>query len=145
MGKTYSEKLKDPRWQKKRLQLLESAWFMCESCGDTEQTLHVHHGYYEKNLDPWDYPDRAYLVLCSRCHEKWHMYKANIDHYVCRTTVEHLLDIQTIVLQLIMMGPNVTMMFNDLVSGYHRRQFDKAEWAEEKAEAQKRGEYPKDF
>ena len=30
----YSEKLKDPRWQKKRLEILERDNFRCQYCGD---------------------------------------------------------------------------------------------------------------
>lgn len=43
---SYSEKLKDPRWQKKRLEVMESNEFCCEMCGDNESTLHVHHKEY---------------------------------------------------------------------------------------------------
>lgn len=44
---TYSEKLKDPRWQRKRLEILEAAKFKCEDCGNSKNTLTVHHCYYE--------------------------------------------------------------------------------------------------
>jgi len=46
--KQYWQKLQDPRWQRKRLEILNRAEFCCESCGDTESQLQVHHGYYEK-------------------------------------------------------------------------------------------------
>jgi len=68
MAKSYYEKLKDPRWQKKRLEILERADFCCEDCGDEESTLHVHHGYYEKGLDPWDYANNTLWCLCEGCH-----------------------------------------------------------------------------
>jgi hypothetical protein len=66
---TYAEKLKDPRWQRKRLQILERENFTCEQCEDKTKTLHVHHYYYVKGRDPWDYPDFALAVLCEECHE----------------------------------------------------------------------------
>lgn len=69
MAKSYYEKLKDPRWQKKRLKILERAGFKCEYCGASDKTLHVHHGYYEKWLDPWEYEDSTLWCLCVDCHE----------------------------------------------------------------------------
>lgn len=69
---TYSEKLKDQRWQKKRLELLEAAGWQCQcnSCQNEKDkpTLHVHHRIYLRNTDPWEYEDWAYQVLCDECH-----------------------------------------------------------------------------
>jgi 5-methylcytosine-specific restriction endonuclease McrA len=66
---TYAEKLKDPRWQKKRLEVLNRDGFACTECGNKTETLHVHHLYYITNRDPWDYPNWALRTLCSECHE----------------------------------------------------------------------------
>jgi len=66
--RTYSEKLKDPLWQRKRLEILNRADWQCGNCGNKNETLHVHHDYYEKGKLPWEYPDEAYAVLCWRCH-----------------------------------------------------------------------------
>jgi len=65
----YSEKLKDPRWQKKRLEILERDQWMCQHCYDTKSTLSVHHLYYESSRDPWDYDDAALVTLCNDCHQ----------------------------------------------------------------------------
>lgn len=67
--KSYWEKLQDPRWQKKRLAIMSRAEFACEACGNKESTLHVHHGYYERGLEPWEYDDDTLKCLCDRCHE----------------------------------------------------------------------------
>lgn len=67
---TYSEKLKHPKWQKKRLQILNRDKFTCKLCRDTETTLHVHHKYYETGNDPWDYPNTALVTLCEHCHKE---------------------------------------------------------------------------
>jgi len=67
---TYSEKLKDPRWQKKRLEILEAAQWECSSCGDKETTLHVHHKRYHKGLEPWDYGNHELECLCEDCHRR---------------------------------------------------------------------------
>jgi hypothetical protein len=66
--KTYSEMLKHPKWQKKRLEVLERANFECELCGDGDSTLNVHHGYYRKGNKPWEYRDESFHCLCEDCH-----------------------------------------------------------------------------
>src|SRR5690349_11709786 len=66
---TYSEKLKDPRWQKKRNGILERDNYQCQRCGDTKSTLHVDHRIYRSKHDPWDYEDRELQTLCETCHQ----------------------------------------------------------------------------
>ncbi len=68
--KPYWQKLKDPRWQKKRLEVLERAKWRCEDCGDESVTLHVHHKIYQRETEPWDYPDGDYVCCCESCHER---------------------------------------------------------------------------
>ncbi len=34
--------------------------------------LHVHHLYYIKGKEPWDYKDSALITLCADCHQKRH-------------------------------------------------------------------------
>lgn len=67
--KTYFELLQHPKWQEKRLEILKLAGFSCENCGNKEETLHVHHTYYEKGLKPWDYPVASLRSLCATCHQ----------------------------------------------------------------------------
>jgi len=64
---SYSEKLRDPRWQKKRLQVMERDKFRCRICHSTEITLNVHHIKYEK-IEPWEYGDKNLVTLCENCH-----------------------------------------------------------------------------
>lgn len=66
---TYSEKLLDPRWQKKRLEILNRDGFKCLDCGDADSTLHVHHRYYISGRHPWEYPDFCFKTLCKDCHK----------------------------------------------------------------------------
>lgn len=66
----YKKKFLDPRWQKKRLSILQRDEFSCCRCGDTEQTLHVHHKYYTYGVEPWDYEDELLETLCVICHEE---------------------------------------------------------------------------
>jgi len=67
---TYAEKLKDPRWQKKRLEILERDGWKCQFCGAKDKTLHVHHWTYVRNREPWDYEGELLITLCYECHEK---------------------------------------------------------------------------
>lgn len=66
----YSKKLLDPRWQKKRLEVLSRDNWTCQVCGNKKQTLHVHHKYYENGLEPWEYELDTLSTLCSVCHEE---------------------------------------------------------------------------
>lgn len=71
MGNTsYSEKLRDPRWQKKRLDILNRDGFACTYCHDNTKTLHVHHLDYIRGAEPWEYENDYLLTLCEECHEE---------------------------------------------------------------------------
>lgn len=63
----YSEKLKDPRWQKKRLEILSRDNFTCQECWSTDKTLHVHHKIYKG--EPWDIESKYLVTVCERCHK----------------------------------------------------------------------------
>lgn len=66
----YSEKLKDPRWQKKRLEVLQRDDFKCKICFDGTKTLHVHHLEYIRRSEPWEVPLEYLETLCWECHEQ---------------------------------------------------------------------------
>lgn len=70
--KTYSEKLKDPRWQRKRLEIMERDEFKCSQCESDTETLTVHHTYYVTGRSPWMYPNWSLTTLCSSCHQEQH-------------------------------------------------------------------------
>lgn len=81
----YSEKLKDPRWQKKRLEILNRDKWCCRACGDKESTLHVHHKYYITDREPWEYPDICLVSLCENCHQlqtSQNIAKENLSNYI---------------------------------------------------------------
>lgn len=73
--KTYYEKLKDPRWQKLRLQAMEKADFHCQICFNNKSTLNVHHKEYFKGHEPWEYELNQLSVLCEDCHKSHHEHK----------------------------------------------------------------------
>ena len=64
----YQKKLLDPRWQRRRLEVLSLAEWECSDCGASEKTLHVHHPRYIKGREPWEYTDDELVVLCEDCH-----------------------------------------------------------------------------
>lgn len=67
---TYQEKLKDPRWQKRRLEVLNAAFWRCEDCKSSDKELQVHHCYYYGKLQPWEYGSELLMCLCSDCHKE---------------------------------------------------------------------------
>lgn len=75
----YAEKLKDPRWQKMRLKIMERDDFACQYCGENENTLHVHHVEYRRGADPWDYREYQLLTVCEHCHKWEHDYRTEIE------------------------------------------------------------------
>jgi hypothetical protein len=66
----YYEMLKDPRWQRKRLEVMKRSDFTCERCGCKDKTLNVHHLYYEKTKKPWEYDTNILRCLCEKCHKE---------------------------------------------------------------------------
>jgi len=66
---TYSQKLKDYRWQNKRKYILERANNKCEDCNST-LNLQIHHCYYMYGYEPWEYPFDSFRCLCIACHTK---------------------------------------------------------------------------
>jgi hypothetical protein len=76
----YAAKLKDPRWQKKRLKILERDEWTCQKCYDVASTLVVHHRMYLVDTEPWDYSDELLVTLCENCHEEEREEMANMEH-----------------------------------------------------------------
>lgn len=71
---TYSDLLKDVRWQKQRLEVFQRDGWACRRCGCSAGSMHVHHAFYDTR-DPWDYPDGSLTTLCSECHDLIEMLK----------------------------------------------------------------------
>lgn len=68
---TYAQKLQDPRWKAKRIQILERDKYKCQWCGIRDALFDVHHHYYLAGREPWDYPDCSLVTLCRDCHSKY--------------------------------------------------------------------------
>ena len=69
---SYTDKLKDPRWQKMRLLIFERDCWMCQDCGNKTKTLHIHHKQYFSGLNPWEYTPETLITFCETCHKKAH-------------------------------------------------------------------------
>jgi len=80
----YTEQLKHPLWQKRRLEVLEAAGWACVCCGARDSQLHAHHKAYVKGRLPWDYADSMLECLCDRCHEAAHAQKNRINLHLAQ-------------------------------------------------------------
>ena len=81
---------KDPRWQKKRLEILNRDDWKCRSCGtsgDAENNLNVHHAYYEGGKMPWEYDNQVLISWCNKCHTKRHEIQKTILLYLVTFTL----------------------------------------------------------
>ena len=68
----YADKLKDPKWQKKRLEIFERDGWKCTQCQSSTKTLMVHHLEYRNACEPWDYPNECLSTYCEDCHKVDH-------------------------------------------------------------------------
>lgn len=64
----YSQLLKSPLWQRKRLEIFNRDSFKCRFCGNEHLQIHVHHLLYLPDRNPWEYPDEYLVTLCETCH-----------------------------------------------------------------------------
>ena len=68
MSSQYSDRLRDPRWQRRRLEIFERDGWSCTVCGAEDKTLHVNHLYYVTERQPWEYPAWCLATVCETCH-----------------------------------------------------------------------------
>lgn len=62
--------LKDPRWQRRRLEVMQRDGWACSACGSTTKPLNVHHRRYSGAL--WDVPVADLVTMCEECHHEHH-------------------------------------------------------------------------
>lgn len=68
MATTYAKKLRNPLWQKKRLDILNRDEWTCLLCFDKQTELQIHHQEYIKGKEPWEYEDSNFKTYCKHCH-----------------------------------------------------------------------------
>jgi hypothetical protein len=90
MSDSFYKQYKHPNWQKKRLECLELSNFTCQSCGSTDDTLHVHHKKYVRGRMVWEYEHNELEVLCEACHALVHDAKRGIDDLLSMIPQSHL-------------------------------------------------------
>jgi hypothetical protein len=97
---TYQKQIKDPRWQKRRLEIMERDEFTCQSCFNKKDTLNVHHRIYYKDRDLWDYNDDELETLCDRCHKRITEIKKRIKIIIDKRFIEcdYLLNLEKLLL-----------------------------------------------
>lgn len=90
---TYSEQLKSPLWQKKRLEIFERDGFCCKGCNSSQNQIHVHHGVYIKGLMAWEYDSKYLHTLCSDCHSLTTMFMKDIYNTIGECNPNDLWDL----------------------------------------------------
>lgn len=69
-GNGYARLLRDPKWQRRRTQILTRDDFTCTRCGAPASD--VHHLRYLRGKPPWSSPDNHLTSLCRPCHRSEH-------------------------------------------------------------------------
>ena len=64
----YQRLLRDPRWQRRRLEVFVRDGWACRECGERGRELQVHHTVYVAGKAPWEVPMRTLVTLCVTCH-----------------------------------------------------------------------------
>jgi len=86
----YGQMLKDPIWQKKRLEILSRDNWQCQVCQDTQTTLNVHHKEYAESGQPWDATEEQLITLCEVCHAFESEYRPFHERQLLRSIKKHL-------------------------------------------------------
>jgi 5-methylcytosine-specific restriction endonuclease McrA len=66
---SFAEYRMQPEWQARRTATLARAGYRCQTCGEDDVRLDVHHNTYERYGDELVFD---LVVLCDRCHELFH-------------------------------------------------------------------------
>jgi 5-methylcytosine-specific restriction endonuclease McrA len=72
----YFQKYRDPRWKKKRLEIIERDKGICQYCDYKVEAPEVHHKMYCG--DPWETPNKYLVTLCEDCHYRVTKYNKEI-------------------------------------------------------------------
>lgn len=104
----YKEKLKDPRWQKRRLKILERDNWKCSYCKDDKTQLQIHHTKY--NGEPWEVSDDLLITLCYHCHEIIEAFKkSKTNHKIEKINKRNFNDTSLV---LVKHGKNIGSMWH---------------------------------
>lgn len=133
---SYFENYKHPKWQKKRLEILKQSGFRCSECDNEESMLHIHHGYYQKGLLPWDYPNETLRCLCEKCHKERHELQEFITYVLATLSYGDLKSVYGYALASANFLPDIDLTIDDYSTAegvgafYHVNPDDVVELAE---------------
>ena len=94
------DKLRDPRWQEKRLRILDRDRFTCRQCDSKNRPLNVYPGYYDPGKDPWEYEDETLVTVCEVCHPRVQNLMADVHRLVACFGVYHLRALQQLLVAI---------------------------------------------
>lgn len=81
----YADLLRHPKWQKRRLEIMQRDSWCCSVCKADDLPLNVHHQRYISGRKPWEYSNDDLVTLCDDCHGEIHEVH---DHYKGLTTAD---------------------------------------------------------
>jgi len=113
----YKEQISHPKWQKKRLEILERDEFKCRYCNNSNSSLHVHHLVYHKNKKIWEYENNLLITYCKDCHNRWHNIKENINSYLA-VDLDKLEEIATLLDSVNYITPKKIRVISDFILIY---------------------------
>lgn len=88
-NRRYAEKLRDARWIEKRDHIRHKAGNACEECGKSGY-VEVHHCYYVRGCQPWEYPDYLLKCLCRSCHERRAVIEMRMNGFLSSLNMEQM-------------------------------------------------------
>jgi hypothetical protein len=88
-NRSYAELLKDPRWQRRRLEILQRDGWRCVECSSARKTLHVDHRRYSRGA-PWEVDDADLQTLCEGCHGRVTALRKEVADWVARQSIREL-------------------------------------------------------
>lgn len=112
----YLKKLRDPRWQKIRLQIFNRDGWKCRECGESGLELQIHHCKYFK--DPWDCPTIYLLSVCGGCHQKRQNQEGFIRDAMAHLSLKQLEKVRTMLVGMAIGCPGCT---TEMQGGSHVR------------------------
>ena len=75
---TYQQQLLDPRWQRKRLEIMQRDTWTCRDCDSRTKQLTVHHCIYLRTCYLWEYADELLMTVCWNCHQTRQRFEESI-------------------------------------------------------------------
>ncbi len=69
---SYSDKLETQNWHSFARKIRQENGNFYNACRRGDLVLQVHHTFYDKKRQPWEYESHEMVVLCEKCHHELH-------------------------------------------------------------------------